>query len=198
VVELRGWSVEVVSRLGAGWLEQPGIVFHDLVDVHGREKLRAAGLLDDRGFVFNDHRLLFPFEDARGEIRYVRARRADAGEPRWRGPRHKWAPLFPLREVRRWKAGTVVYLTPEVGDCVVLLGRGHQAVTLVGFDGRAPEVLGPLTAFDLVALGGNDADGRLFNRGLLAACDAQGLSLRLQALPPEFGSWGDWLAATRK
>ncbi|MFC2171491.1 CHC2 zinc finger domain-containing protein [Acidobacteriota bacterium] len=194
----RGYSVDLLEKYRLGWVENPGKVFEDLDSKYGKDTLRSAGLLDRRSeFIFNRHRLLFPFYQ-KDKIVFIRGRRIDDGKPRYLSLTRKTPILYPADLPEDLDDGETLYVMMDIPDCFALLNRGHNAVAVVDYKIFPEEQLESLARFDLVACGDMDARGHSFNRWLLKAFAKWKKDLRVQELPSEFETWSDFILQKKK
>ena len=184
----RGIDAATARRAGVTYFPRRAYrrVMRSMSDGFSVETLRRAGLFNRKEHLtFYHHRLLFPFYVG-GRPRYLQARTTAAGvEPRWHNMRGPVPALYNTDSLPGLPSDSIVYLVEGFTDTLTLLGRGFNAVGLVGAGGLKEEWLAPLGRFRVVAALDPDAAGRRAAARYRELFHARGLGLAVIELPSD-------------
>lgn len=218
--ERRGWTAEDLRRFGVAWINEPARIFREIVNAHGEDLLRTAGLLTESGrFLFGAggswrHPLLFPFHElVDGEPRtvFLQARRycscdaagtpcetVDAHGPKYLTAKRPIPCPWGTLALLGLDAETPLHVCEGIPDALSLALDGLRAVAILGVQNLREHLLRSLLPFRVVLCGNRDAAGEKFNTEAAARFAAYGKRVELAPVPEPWKDWNEIHAHKRR
>jgi DNA primase len=198
--EGREWTRTLLERFGIVAIDNPEKLYRDLLDEHGTESLKAAGLINraDR-FHFERHRLIFPFYSRRSfRVEYLQARRIEGNEePRYMGAilggQDRLMPcLWNDISLSQLEPGSEVHICEGIPDALTLEAAGLRALACLGVSNLSEDFIKDLLRFDVVLAADRDEQGTRFNEEAAERFGRYGVRVSVSQPPEGFKDWNEY------
>ncbi len=184
----RGFSKELIHRIGIKDLTNPYDIFNKIINKWGSEKCLKCGLLklgdtSKLKFVWWDYTIIFPFTDANLRINYLQGRRLSDRGAKYVNLKGVEPSLFNLECLNHMESFDKLLICEGITDSLSAIMMGKNAVGVLGANGFKEKWVKDLMNYEIIVVPDSDSGGDKFANSVMSHFATFGKPIQRLQLP---------------